>query len=199
MRYFIADIHDGMESIIRYCNRPFGSNEEMIDTIRSNWEQYVKPEDEVYVLGDTYNPEVLRGLPGKLTIVMGNHDNEEALRHVRPDAIISPYPVMIDRDILISHQPIVDGIASQNTILNIHGHIHNNEVMRGKTWWEGNRWYNAGVDTNDFAPVSLWMIRNKLQLFNDCWRDQEKIMFQPVRSDSESNRKKVEDAGSFPT
>ena len=52
MLYFIADTHFGDQKIIAYCNRPFSSLEDMTEKIISKWNNKVKENDIVFMLGD---------------------------------------------------------------------------------------------------------------------------------------------------
>ena len=50
--FFIADTHFGDERILRYENRPFKSVDEMNSEIIKRWNESVKDDDSVYLLGD---------------------------------------------------------------------------------------------------------------------------------------------------
>ena len=49
---YTADLHLGHGNIIRLCNRPFYTVDEMNRTIIENWNSCVKPEDDIYIIGD---------------------------------------------------------------------------------------------------------------------------------------------------
>jgi calcineurin-like phosphoesterase family protein len=50
--WFTSDFHFGHFNIIRYCNRPFESTEEMDAHIADRMNAHVKPNDTLYFLGD---------------------------------------------------------------------------------------------------------------------------------------------------
>jgi len=82
--FFTADTHFGHENIIKHCERPFDSMEEMNATLKSSWNLRVKNADEVYILGDFWFKGgsadnalgLLRTLKGKKHLVVGNHDKK---------------------------------------------------------------------------------------------------------------------------
>ena len=63
--FFTSDTHFGHANIIKYCNRPFSSLEEMNSTIIRNWNEMVKPEDTVFFLGDFCFKNGPGGKPGE--------------------------------------------------------------------------------------------------------------------------------------
>lgn len=79
MLYFSSDHHFDHKNIIKYCDRPFASIEEMNKTLITYWNETVTPEDEVYYLGDfslsTKAAEnYTKRLNGKKYLIPGNHD-----------------------------------------------------------------------------------------------------------------------------
>ena len=50
--YFSSDYHLGHFNIIRYCNRPFKSLEQMNETIIRNHNERIKKEDILFHIGD---------------------------------------------------------------------------------------------------------------------------------------------------
>ena len=84
--FFIADTHFGHKKCLTLGKgRPFTSIEEMEETIVSNWNKKVKPEDTVYVLGDfcwgfnvKRTKSLVNLLNGQKILVYGNHDRLDA-------------------------------------------------------------------------------------------------------------------------
>ena len=52
MIHFTSDWHLYHTNILKYCDRPFKTIEEMHEVILHNWNRVVKKGDTVYVLGD---------------------------------------------------------------------------------------------------------------------------------------------------
>ena len=52
MKYYTSDLHLFHTKIIEYEKRPFGSVEEMNNTIIDNINYRLTPDDELYILGD---------------------------------------------------------------------------------------------------------------------------------------------------
>lgn len=80
MIHFVSDTHFGHENVIKYSKRPFGSGEEMDETMIANWNAVVKESDEVYHLGDVAFAKedrvmsIFRRLNGRKYLLFGNHD-----------------------------------------------------------------------------------------------------------------------------
>ena len=78
MIFFTSDAHFYHFNVIKYCNRPFATVEEMNEKLILNWNSAVSPEDTVYVLGDfslAIRPvEIFTSrLNGTKYLVPGNH------------------------------------------------------------------------------------------------------------------------------
>lgn len=81
MNFYISDLHFSHKNIIPYDNRPFFNLTEMHEALISNWNNAVKNEDSVYILGDFHWGkkkewvETLKQLNEKKHLVFGNHDD----------------------------------------------------------------------------------------------------------------------------
>lgn len=78
--WFTSDLHFNHNNVIPYCNRPFKTREEMNEHIIKVWNETVKPQDDVWILGDfSLNPKVAFEIAPKLNgvkyLVAGNHDS----------------------------------------------------------------------------------------------------------------------------
>lgn len=79
MIFFSSDHHFFHNNVIRYCDRPYDSVEEMNEDLVKRWNSVVKPEDEVYYLGDFSLAfravEIFtHRLNGVKYLIPGNHD-----------------------------------------------------------------------------------------------------------------------------
>ena len=52
MIYFTADTHFGHINVIKLCNRPFATIDEMNEKMIENWNAKVTNGDTIYILGD---------------------------------------------------------------------------------------------------------------------------------------------------
>lgn len=164
MNYFISDLHIGDINIIMYEHRPFKNILEMRKTIVKSWNNKIKDEDTVYLLGDIGDISILNELNGKIVIVCGNHDNYNEIKDVFPNIEISKYPIMVD-GFWLSHEPITF-MPKECPYLNIHGHLHS--LIYGtedRTWIGGNRYFNVSVERVNYTPISQEEIARIMQYF----------------------------------
>lgn len=80
MIWFISDTHFFHKDVISFCNRPFTDLNHMHEVLIKNWNDRVRPEDTIYVLGDMsfgsykdFEP-ITKQLQGKKFLIRGNHD-----------------------------------------------------------------------------------------------------------------------------
>ena len=113
--------------------RPFQSTEEMDETMVSNWNKVVAPEDHIYHLGDVVinrkSLQIVKRLNGKKRLVRGNHDIFRTQEYI-DIGFEEIYGVRVfpKHGFIFSHIPLhPDQLKSRNWI-NIHGHLHANKL-----------------------------------------------------------------------
>jgi len=182
MFYFTADHHFGHINVIRHCNRPFQSVTEMDEVLIENWNAAVSQHDTVYILGDLFfrnkvpAGEYLQRLNGKKHLIIGNHDKDWMKR-----TDLSLYFESVERMIVMTegahritlcHYPMMTWSGMPKGSFMIHGHIHNS---RGADYFPLLRsmpnLLNAGIDINDFKPVSFNTLIENNQKFKGAESD----------------------------
>jgi len=164
MIYFTSDLHFGHTNIIKYCNRPFESIEDMDKTLIQNWNAAVGHEDETYILGDFtmrgpgHAKAYISALNGKKYLILGNHDlflqdfgeTDGWFEWVRDYAVIEHAGVKL----ILFHYPIVEWFGFGKGSVHLHGHLHNAPSV--DTWNPKNsRVFNVGVDVCGYKPISI--------------------------------------------
>jgi calcineurin-like phosphoesterase family protein len=174
--WFTSDFHINHFNVIRYCNRPFNSVEQMNETIINNFNEVVRPEDTVYFLGDfslsiKAVQQHLPRLMGEKILVTGNHDlahphfKKKALKYIElykeygfaeihttyelsENITLSHFPYLSDNtDERYPQWRLIEDFTNENRWL-FCGHVH-------EKWRVKNRQINVGVDVWDFRPVQL--------------------------------------------
>ncbi len=165
MRYwYTSDLHLGHKNIIKYCKRPFKSLEQMDETMIKRWNERVKPEDTVFVIGDFCfkNSSNKRGegikvlasywenrLNGKIIHIQGNHDKNNSTKTIIQRLVIS----YGNKRINLVHRP---DFADVNYSINFTGHLHQRWEIKRKRIREGfTDCINVGVDVWNFMPVTF--------------------------------------------
>lgn len=134
--------------------RDFPSVTEMNETMITNWNRVVRPNDHIYHLGDVTmcrgnnapNVEsLLRRLNGHKRLILGNHDQMTIKWYMQWFEKIKASNV-ID-GLLFTHYPVhPDSIGKHKA--NVHGHIHNN-VSYPRPY------INVSVEAVNYTPVAL--------------------------------------------
>lgn len=155
-RFVISDTHFSHFNIIKYCNRPFATAEEMDAKIIQNWRDIVGEKDIIWHLGDVaLGPmkdkdkltELIRSLPGYKILILGNHDHSDINRWRDIGfSEVYPFPVIIEKFFILSHDIM---FLNENVPLhNIHGHLHD-KTINSKCYT------NVSVECTDYKPVNL--------------------------------------------
>lgn len=193
---FTSDLHLGHANIILTCGRNLegcGENlatvDEMNDFLIRKWNEKVKEDDIVYILGDlSYRSSIsvktyLKQLKGRKHLIVGNHD----FQWQKNIANINDYFESVsdmkvirlgEKLITLCHYPLLEWNGSrraknQQTSISwlIHGHIHNSkdnvfEYIRDNLPCA----LNCGVDINGFEPVTF----EELLANNNKWYGRSK-------------------------
>jgi len=163
MIYFTSDLHLGHKNIIEYEDRPWDTVEEMTIGLIKNWNEVVKPNDEVYILGDfafqnSYMTpflitDVLSRLNGKKHLIIGNHDTWISKQSFNPryfEEMVYYKELKINGQfIILSHYPIEDWNGKYYGSIHLHGHTHKPDSRP-----EINR-YSVGCMLYDYKPITL--------------------------------------------
>ena len=159
--HFTSDFHLFHDNGIKIFSRPFADVDEMWEVIKSNWNDVVTPEDDVWFLGDLtlkgrqFLPQLtkmIHSLNGVKYLVKGNHDKFTDSEYISMG--FSNGIFRGDKHIHLAHDPQLSNELEEGSIL-LCGHVHNQ--FRTLRTSNGVRIFNVGVDANYFAPV--------------CWED----------------------------
>ena len=136
-------------------------NRKIID----NWNNIVKANDEVYILGDVTMKGasnaniVLSQLKGKKYLIKGNHDNfveQENFNSYIFEWIKDYYELEYENNFFVLfHYPLEEWNKYYRGAYHLHGHQHNNSLYNFENLKKGLRRYDVGVDANNFKPVSV--------------------------------------------
>lgn len=142
--YVISDLHFGHKGIIKLCNRPFKTVEEMDKVLIDNWNSVVDEDDLVYVLGDfafkgKKAEDYLDKLNGRIILVRGNHD--KYIKHKKLIKVVDYLKVEVEGVVyILSHYPMTSWDGQFKNSIHLYGHIHNGSDVR---YWEKPRVANA--------------------------------------------------------
>lgn len=180
--WFSSDHHFWHENILKYCNRPFGSVEEMNEALVNNWNSVVKPDDHVYHLGDFCFGNVEKWnwclepgrLNGHIHLILGNHDPERIFREgtliERFDSIDFQKILIIEGwTVILNHFPFLSFSNNiDHKVIGLSGHTHVGQLSSSvesydtlNAMYKPNQ-YDVGVDNNNFTPVSWAEVKNKV-------------------------------------
>lgn len=166
MKYFFtADEHYGHFNIIKYCDRPFASVQEMDDEIIKRHNEVVGVDDTVFHIGDfTLIKDLkrvhnyIRRLNGIHVFLRGSHDYW--MDEVETTDSSMQYHEIEKREIegeyiVMCHYAMRTWARSHFNSWQLFGHSHGKLKGVGKQ-------IDVGVDTNNFYPYSFKEIKSRM-------------------------------------
>ena len=161
MIFFTADQHYAHRNIIKYCNRPYSSIQEMDEALIFNHNSVVGEKDTVIHAGDftlmkkreDVQRKYVRRLNGKHIFLNGSHDYWLAgwgMNQIWEKSIDRKY-------VVVCHYAMRTWARSHYNSFQLYGHSHGKLEPVGKQW-------DIGVDNNNYFPIS-WL--DVLRIMND--------------------------------
>ena len=162
--FFTADTHFGHAAIIRHCQRPFKSIEEMDDTLVANWNSMITPEDIVYFLGDfawRNIGEYTKRLNGNIHLIRGSHDKQIGNFSTQFVTVSDLKSVVIEGiRLVLAHYAMRVWDASHFNSWQLYGHSHCRLKAIGKQ-------LDVGVDGHGFFPWRFGEIKEYMKMRED--------------------------------
>jgi len=168
MYFFTADEHYGHANIIRYCNRPFTSVDEMDEALMANFNSVVKDNDLTIHAGDfcwaktqadAYKKYISK-LNGGHVFLKGSHDRwlNNSAHEIWEERIDGQY-------VVVCHYALRTWARSHYNSWHLYGHTHGKLLPIGKSW-------DIGVDNNGYLPLSfdqvVEIMQNRSDNINYC-------------------------------
>ena len=174
--FFTSDHHFGHTNIIKFCDRPFETVEEMNQVMIDNWNKKVQPNDNVYHLGDfaltkkrELLEEIIDQLNGNIFLISGNHEGAAKSLPKKFQWIKDYYELKVkDEDaksglqrIILFHYAMRVWRHSYRGSWQLYGHSHGN-----LSDMEDQLAIDVGVDCHNFTPLSYQEVKEIMQTKN---------------------------------
>jgi calcineurin-like phosphoesterase family protein len=162
--FFTSDPHFGHANIIKYCNRPFASVQEMDRTIIDRWNKRVAKDDTLYCLGDWC---IWRGSKsidqiaaeyreqincGQIVLIWGNHDRKGRRNEKFQKLFAGTFDLLEltvgDQLIVLCHYAMRVWNRSHHGSYHLYGHSHGSLPDDPNA-----RSFDCGVDSFNFYPI----------------------------------------------
>lgn len=160
--YFSSDHHFFHKNILKYCNRPWDSMEEMHEGLIERHNSVVSKGDMVYFLGDfafTGNKEklasIFKRLNGQKHIVFGNHDSVKDLKKLPWVWTDKLREIRIEgQKIVLCHYSMSVWNKSHRGSWQLYGHSHGTYPDDPNSLK-----IDVGVDCHNFTPIEFEEIK----------------------------------------
>jgi calcineurin-like phosphoesterase family protein len=161
---FIADLHFGHGNMA--IKRGFTTVEEHDEYIITKWNSVVNKRDITYILGDITMEKstpyhLLDRLNGTKKVILGNHDKPshvpELLKYVNSVGGMVQY-----KGVVLTHCPIHPSELEYRFPFNVHGHIHDKQVMKMEDGFEviDERYICVSCERINYTPKTLDELKN---------------------------------------
>lgn len=129
--WLTSDLHFGHGNIIKYCDRPYESVEEMNEDLVVKCNEKVGDDDLVINLGDVGFLKkdkiefYLSRLKGHKMLLLGNHDNREHVEGLFDKGVYDYAEISRGSAVyVLCHFPILSWNGKYHGIPHLHGHTH---------------------------------------------------------------------------
>ena len=165
MIFFTADEHYGHTNIIKYCDRPFKTVEEMNAELIRRHNEVVSDGDDVIHCGDFMWGKPQDGKPinpgwytpqlnGNHIFIRGSHDKWMTPSHGEFRYLFEQ--MVEDKYVVACHYAMRVWPRKHYGAWHVYGHSHGSLPSFGKS-------YDVGVDNNDFYPVSFDQLKEIME------------------------------------
>jgi calcineurin-like phosphoesterase family protein len=164
-KWITADLHFGDTNVIQYTKRPFTHADEMDRELIKKWNNVVKKDDTIYILGDftlSHNKDYIKGLcnqlNGKKILILGNHDTRHPKDYIQCGFYAAiRAPILYGTNVVLAYSPphvdeMIDGLSY------IHGHTHNKPHPLD----QHPKVICVSIELTDYQPVELNDILKRL-------------------------------------
>lgn len=168
--FITSDTHFSHDRIRDLCNRPFDTITQMDEALINGINNTVDRNDTLYHLGDIVWWEkeayILRlewfisSVNCKnIKVCFGNHDDPEILEKYFDSVEFYREEKYNNRVIVMCHYPFASWNKKARGAINLHGHCH----LLNQDWNDGLNRYDVGVDSNNFKPIHIDDILEKMK------------------------------------
>lgn len=173
--FMIGDTHFCHSNIIKYCDRPFGSTEEMNEKLIENWNKVVGKQDRVFMMGDfalcgkEKIIEIGKRLKGKKILILGNHEGASLKTYYEAGfEMISKYPILFNEFFILSHEP--QYVQENGVYANIFAHVHTNPMYKSVS----SRSFCVSAERINYTPISFEIIKKQMEDYKDVEKEEDK-------------------------
>lgn len=165
MVWFTSDTHLGHRNIIKYCNRPFESVEEMNERLINNINEKIAPKDILYHLGDfcmgdmkAYREKINCN---RIFLIKGNHDKQIDYKLKLFEGVYDLKDIVYyNRTFVLCHYSMRVWNKKHHGAIHLYGHSHNTIDNYDLSM-------DVGVDAMNYYPITAYEIIKKMEMLKN--------------------------------